>query len=315
MNKILNVVKIIMLFIVLFFIGFTHNFVLQKQNVKNKEVIITKGDKPNEIYKKLGLKYNVFDKIYFRLTLNDRKIKNGYYLFSKNISKFEIIEQLINSRSTQIVLTIPEGFTTDEVLDRIEQLGLATKKEMLESMKGYNFYYKHTDNFEGYLLPQTYFIAKGESPKEILDKILNTFLQEYPVNKYDKDEMFNILTLASIVEKEANNDEDRPKVSAVFKNRLKISMPLQSDATLRYELKRDVTKNDLKTNDSEYNTYKHRGLTPSPICNPGEKSIDAAINPEKDFNDLYFFMYKNKTYYSMTHEEHLNKRKESGHLK
>ena len=66
---------------------------------------------------------------------------------------------------------------------------------------------------------------------------------------------------------------------------------------------------------SEYNTYKHRGLTPSPICNPGEKSIDAAINPEKDFNDLYFFMYKNKTYYSMTHEEHLNKRKESGHLK
>lgn len=315
MNKILNIVKLFMFCCIVFFMGFTYSFFIKKQNVINKELIITKGAKPQEIYKKLGIHYSIFDRVYFKLTTNDRKIKDGYFLFDQNISKYEIMSIISNAKNTEVVLTIPEGFTSEEVLNRIEKLGLSKKSEMLNAMKNYSFYYKSSDNFEGYLLPQTYYITKGATPKEILDKILGLFLKKYPSSKYKKDEMNKYIILASIIEKEAKQDEDRAKIAAVFLNRINKDMPLQSDATLKYDLKRDVLKEDLKTNKSPYNTYIHKGLTPTPICNPGEKSIEASMKPEKNFDKLYFFMYKDKTYYSSTHEEHLEKRKESGHIK
>lgn len=315
MNKILNLLKIVIFFLILIVLGFTYNFVIVKQNIEKKEILIEKGDKPHNIYKKLGIKYNMFDKLYYKLTANDRKIKNGYYYFDKNLTKYEFIGQILDVKNTQIVLTIPEGFTSEEVLDRIEQIGLAKKSEILEEMKKYDFYYTHSSNFEGYLLPQTYYFNKGNTPKEILNKILNQFLKEYPSKKYDKDKMYDIIKLASIVEKEAKFDEDRDKVARVFYNRLKIGMALQSDATLKYELKRNIIKADLKENKSKYNTYIYKGLTPTPICNPGIKSINASLKPKADFDYLYFFMKDNKTYYSKTHSEHLEKRKESGHIK
>ncbi len=315
MNKIFNILKFLILLLIILVLGFTYNFVIIKQNIENKEIVINKGDKPSDIYKKLGMKFNAFDKLYYKLTANDRKIQDGYYYFDKNLSKYEFVNQLLDFTNTKISLTIPEGFTTEEILDRIEQLGLAKKSEILEEMKNYDFYYKHSNNFEGYLLPQTYYFSKGNSPKEILDKILNQFLKTFPVDKYDKDKMYEIVTLASIVEKEAKYDEDRDKIASVFYNRLKIGMSLQSDATLKYDLKKQITKLDLKENKSKYNTYIHKGLTPTPICNPGEKSIRACITPKSNFNKLYFFMHEDKTYYSNTHEEHLKKRRESGHIK
>lgn len=315
MNKVLNILKFLILLLIILILGFTYNFVIIKQNIENKEIVINKGDRPSEIYSKLGMKFNAFDKLYFKFTSNDRKIQDGYYYFDKNLSKYEFVSQLLDFTNTKVSLTIPEGFTTDEILERIENLGLAKKSEMLDAMSRYNFYYKHSSNFEGYLLPQTYYFSKGNSPKEILDKILNQFLKTFPTSKYDKDKMYEIVTLASIIEKEAKYDEDREKIASVFYNRLKKGMSLQSDATLKYDLKKPLTKLDLKENKSKYNTYIHKGLTPTPICNPGEKSIKASLNPKKNFNKLYFFMQNDKTYYSDTHEEHLEKRRESGHIK
>lgn len=181
-------------------------------------------------------------------------------------------------------------------------------------MKKYNFYYKHNEVFEGYFYPETYYFSKDETPKEILDKIFKEFLDKYPIKNYDRDIFYNQLILASIIEKEAFHNEDKRKISAVFNNRLKLNMLLQSDATLKYALNRDVYKKDLMTSTSAYNTYKYKGLTPSPISNPSNESIMAAINPENSDN-LYFFMYNKKTYYSKTHDEHLKKRKESGHIR
>lgn len=315
MNKILNFLKVLCLLLIVFCISSTYDFIIKKQNITQKEIVIEKGDKPSKIYKKLGIKYTIFDKLYYKFTNNDKKIKEGYYYFDINLSKYELIDQLLDFNNTQISLTIPEGFTTNEVLERIERLGLAKKEEMLQAMQTYDFYYKHSDNFEGYFFPQTYYFSKGNTPNEILDKILKEFLKNFPSNKYDKNKMYDIVTLASIIEKEAKLDEDRPKVSKVFYNRLKLDMPLQSDATLKYELNRGATKKDLKENNSRYNTYKYKGLTPTPISNPGILSIKAALYPQKDFDNLYFFMNNGKTYYSKTHTEHLKQRKESGNIK
>lgn len=315
MKWILRIVKLLIVALLIFSVMFSYNFLIKKQELKNKSLKIEKGETVIDIYRKLSLNYGIFDKIYFKVSNSDEKIKQAYYEFDKNISKYEMILTIINSINNEIVLTIPEGFTSKQVLERIEKLGLAKKEDMLAEMKNYDFYYKHDENFEGYLFPETYFINKGASPKEILDTILGEFIDKFPVEQYDKNKMYDIVILASIIEKEVNKEEDRKKVSAVFHNRLAINMLLQSDATLKYSLDRAVTKKDLLESNSKYNTYKYKGLTPTPISNPRLENIHAAMNPEKNFKELYFFMYKGKTYYSKTHEEHLKKRKESGHIK
>lgn len=314
MKKILNLFKLFILFLIIAFIYFAYDMLISQKELKNKNIIVEKGENVRQIYSKIGLKYSITDRIFFKLTNVSKDIKKGYYEFDGKLTKYEIINLLTSPKLNEIALTIPEGFTSEQVLDRIEALGLAKKQDMLNEMKKYDFYYKHSENFEGYLYPETYYFSKGVSPKEILDKILNQFLQEFPPVKYGKNEIYDKIIMASIIEKEAKKDEDREYVSSVFYNRLKIDMPLQSDATLKYELKRNVYKNDLKLSDSKYNTYKFKGLTPTPICNPGKKSIEAAFNPAET-KYLYFFMYEGKTYYSYTHNEHLQKRRESGHLK
>lgn len=315
MKQILNSIKIVFFVMIIGLSLFTYNTVIKRYDTKGKIIKVESGDTPSNIYDKLGIKYQIYDKIYFKITNKDLEIKKGIYEFESNLSKYEIINYIIANVNNQIVLTIPEGFTTDQVLNRIERLGLATRDDMLNAMKDYDFYYKHSDNFEGYIFPDTYFINRGATPKEILDIILSEFLEKFPSTEYDKEKMYEVLKLASIIEKEANKQEDRAKVSAVFHNRINKNMPLQSDATLKYELNRKIFKKDLQGSDSLYNTYKHKGLTPTPISNPSYESIKAAMFPEKDFDYLYFFMYEGKTYYSNTHSEHLQKRKESGHIK
>lgn len=120
--------------------------------------------------------------------------------------------------------------------------------------------------------------------------------------------MYEYLKMASIIEWEAKHNVDRPKIAAVFYNRLNKNMKLQSDATLKYHLDRKVYKKDLISSKSDYNTYHNKGNIPTPINNPSYESIMAAIYPEKDFSYLYFFTdKKGNTYYSMTHDEHLEK--------
>ncbi len=107
---------------------------------------------------------------------------------------------------------------------------------------------------------------------------------------------------------------DKPKVAGVFLKRLEIGMKLESDATLKYELGRQALRDELKSNESVYNSYKVKGLPPTPIGNPPVETFKAVEKAEIT-DDLFFFTYKGKTYYSKTHEEHLKKRKETGQLK
>ena len=123
--------------------------------------------------------------------------------------------------------------------------------------------------------------------------------QRYGIQMSD----YDILTLASIVEREAVTTDQRPKVSSVFFNRLKQGMALQSDATMMYVTGGEVTADDLKT-ESPYNTYLNTGLTPTPICAPSVESIKATLNPD-DTNYLYFYITQTDEWFSATYDEHL----------
>ena len=183
---------------------------------------------------------------------------------------------------------------------------------MIAALNSIDFPYFHEkDNYDGYLFPETYFVSSNMSAKEIAKLILDEFMKNFPESDYpDKKKFYEDIKLASIVEFEIGfNEIESENVAGVFKNRLQKGMRLQSDATLKYVLKRKVLKKDLQENMSVYNTYRHKGLPPTPICNPNKKTIKATINaPVSKY--LYFFMSGNKTYYSMTHEEHLKKRNE-----
>lgn len=308
-KKIRSAIYLFVIIIVSIFLMSEYSFRIKKYELVQKQLIVNKNDNIYTIYKKLGISYNILDKIYIRYIKSPFYIYEGTFDLDKLMTKDEIIKKINKNNAQYIKLTIPEGFTVDQVLDRMQALGIADKIDMLNEMQKYDFYYTHSYNFEGYFYPQTYFFTASESPKQILDKILGQFLEIFPIDKYGKDQMYEYLKMASIVEAEAKYDEDRDKIAKVFYNRLKINMKLQSDATLKYILG-NVYKKDLMTSKSPYNTYYVNGMIPTPINNPGYKSIMAAINPKKEFDYLYFFMDKNgRTFYSKTHNEHLKLRR------
>ena len=167
-------------------------------------------------------------------------------------------------------------------------------------------------NLEGFLYPDTYYFDKESTEKEVLSAMLKRFEQVYNDKFKEKQKemgltLQQVVNLASIIEKEAVVNEDRPMIASVFYNRLKIGMPLQSDATLQYAFdkrKERVMYKDLKV-DSPYNSYLNKGLPPTPICSPGVKSIEAALYPSN--TDYLYFVATvgGKNNYSKTYKEHL----------
>ena len=214
------------------------------------------------------------------------KIKFGEYMISKTASIKEILDEVITGVSVQNQITIPEGLSTVSVINRINN-DLRIRGDLIRFSE------------EGVLAPNTYSFDITTNKKDLFVKMKNNQerILEAAWDNRDPDlplkNAFELLILASIVEKEAGNEEDKKKVASVFLNRLKKKMRLQSDPTVVYSLtkgrgplNRELTRSDLKTK-SPFNTYKISGLPPSPICNPSKSSIYAVANPLKtDF--LYF---------------------------
>ena len=172
---------------------------------------------------------------------------------------------------------------------------------------------------EGFLFPDTYIVSSNASVYEIIDKMLNKFNLVFKEEYYEQMNSLGmnlneLISLAAIIEREAKLDSERAIISSVFHNRLNINMKLQSCATIQYALgerKEFLSYKDLEI-ESDYNTYKYYGLTPAPIASPGEKSIVAALYPEK--TDYLFFVTTEKNdgshYFSKTYEEQkINKNK------
>ena len=293
-----------------------YNFFVARKEYKNVNVNVKKGTNFSQIYKDLKLNFGILDRIYLKTLGEDFKLKIGTYKFNGKLSKYEILKKLKNKDSNGIKVTIPEGFTKKQVYERLEALGLGSENEINKVLSEINFPYPHgNNNFEGYFYPETYIFNEGVTTKQVLQTILNEFLKKFPPEKYpDKQKFYDQLKLASIVEAEVSDPSDKPKVAGIFIKRLEIDMKLESDATLKYELGRQALRGELKTKETPYNSYKVKGLPPTPIGNPPVETFRAVEKAEVN-DDLFFFTYKGKTYYSKTHEEHLKKRRESGQLK
>ena len=160
------------------------------------------------------------------------------------------------------------------------------------------------NSLEGYLFPDTYMFPRGTSAREAVSEMLRQFdntMSHLMMAKSDDVDfsIHEVISLASIIEKEAKLDDEKPIISAVFHNRLKRGRRLESCATVRYGLgypRRKLTDRDLKDTNSPYNTYVYKGLPPGPICSPGQRSIAAALNPSKD-RYLYFVSKNDGTHY------------------
>ncbi|MCM8816321.1 MAG: endolytic transglycosylase MltG [Candidatus Omnitrophica bacterium] len=234
----------------------------------------------------------------------DRKIKSGIYEFSGKPYIYDVIDKIVQGKVAYIKVVFYEGITCHEIAKILEQEGIASSDEFIE--------FARKQNLEGFLFPDTYQfpygISKEAVARRMIERFWEIFNQIQPKNsELSQEEIKKIVTIASIVEKEAEINSERPIIAGVFYNRLKKKMPLQSCATIKYVIgnKKNLTMSDLKI-DSPYNTYRYKGLPPGPICNPGKESLKAALYPTK--TPYLFFVSKGDGthYFSTTYLEHLN---------
>ena len=298
---------------------------LTAHNNKNSNIIVkvSSGMTTAEIADQLSKKNVIASSLKFRLISRfrgyDGKLKPGTYVFKANMSDEEIFEELLEGSKHLVKFTIPEGFTVKQIAERLYNLELTDKNDFLEAAENFSpyDYMKRSENVlyaaEGFLFPETYSVESDYSIEEILEMMSNEFNKRLTEEMRVKSAKMNLtihelITLASLVEKEVRYSEDRPVVAQIFLKRLKMNMPLQSDATLQYLMdapKEDVTISDTKI-ESPYNTYQNVGLPPGPVANPGIAAIEAVLNPA-DTDYLYFVADREgHNHYAYTYEEHLS---------
>ncbi len=226
-----------------------------------------------------------------------RSLKAGEYQIPQGTNTVKVLELLEGGKVLQHLVTFQEGSSLGELARQLETERLTPAGDILRVAKDAVFLKTldvQADSVEGYLFPDTYQFVKGMTPEEILarmvarlrEKISPEILAEARQREMT---MHQLLTLASIIEKEAVESSEMPLISAVFWNRLKRDMPLQADPTVQYAVGKDrkrLTREDLQV-DSPYNTYRRQGLPPGPIASPGRAAIAAAVRPAR-VNYLYF---------------------------
>ena len=295
---------------------------------KNKEIMIDipKGTGISGITKILKDEGIIRHKFVFRIYESigkSRVYQQGGHLVGKNQSYSGIIKKLTSTPEVGVdkivKVLIPEGFEAWQIAKKLSEEGLVDEKKFLDELDRGKFDFdfikeiKRTENrLEGYLFPATYEIFVGESEHDIINRMLKAFnarivpLYEASKTSYSLDE---IVTMASLVEREAANDSERGKVASVFYNRIKIGMPLGSCASVQYILKerKDVLSNNDIQIKSAYNTYITKGLPIGPISSVGEASVKAALYPEK--TDYLYFAARSdgsENVFTKTHQEHLS---------
>lgn len=243
-----------------------------------------------------------------------RSLKAGEYEIPAGTNALRVLKLLEVGKVKPHLLVLPEGFTVRELARQMEAEGLATTGEVLEASRDPQLLQAlgiEADSLEGYLFPDTYQVFKGMRPGEILARMVQRLREIVTPDLLAQAEgmgltLHALLTLASIVEREAVLREELPLIAAVFWNRLKRDMPLQADPTVAYAVGKDgqaPNRADLAV-DSPYNTYKHRGLPPAPIGNPGRAAILAVLNPAQ-VDYLYFVSVDDiRHHFSSTLEEH-----------
>ena len=246
-------------------------------------------------------KFNMFA----RLKGYDKQLKAGEYALSASMSPIQIMEKLVKGEVELYKLTIPEGLNIYQIGDLVAKAGFVPYSSFIAAATDAHLTRKNginAETFEGYLFPETYYFPKKVSIETILSTMVNRFWKVFnTVWQVRADQLgfsiHQIVTLASIIEKETGEPFERPVISSVFHNRLKKEMRLESDPTVIYGLKNfdgNLKRRHLETL-TPYNTYKISGLPVGPIANPGKKSLEAALYPA-DTKFIYFVSKKNKTH-------------------
>ena len=259
-------------------------------------VMIPKGKSARQIGEILARKHLIRNPLSFvlasRMDHLSGEMHAGRYALSPAMPPRQIAALMALGETAQNVVTVPEGFTVRQIARRLAGAGLVDETQFLTlaltqgksfSVHGWS---PPNNNLEGYLFPDTYTIPKGATPREIVQQMLANFDERVVVPDgaamaRAPGGLAGTITLASLVEREAEVDSDRPLVAAVYRNRLKAGMRLQCDATVQYALPVHKTRlffADLRV-ESPYNTYLHAGLPPTPIACPGLPSIEAALHP------------------------------------
>lgn len=312
--KLFFVFSLIFLVTILFFTAIY--FPLVENSTIQKIINIPSGSNAKEIVhilekNEIIRKNNYLFIILIKLSKLEDKLKFGEYNLSPSLSMLQILNKLARGEIVVYKITIPEGYTSIQIAELLDKKEIVEKESFLKLVKyGEN-------SWEGYLFPDTYEVPKKYGEENMFKLMLSNFGQVAVDNKLiNKAEqtgftMDEIITLASIIEKEAKFAEEKRQISSVFHNRLKIGMKLQSCATIQYILgkpKEILEESDLEI-ESPYNTYLYKGLPPGPICNPGIDSIIAALEPANE-DYLFFVLGDNGRHiFSKTYEEHLKNKK------
>lgn len=284
---------------------------------------IKQGASVNEITEALSAKNLLIDKEAFKTYLKaqglDRKIVAGRFLLNKTQPIPEIAKTITDAKSSQVILTIPEGSKVIDIDKKLTDAGVITAGDFITAVKTFDSYDKYpfldkekqkdlANPLEGFLFPDTYFIEpQNFASEDLIQMMLNNFQKKTGDTLISKNSRtaFETIIMASMVEKEVRTEKDLATVAGILWKRLDEDWMIGADSTLLY-LKENNTidYNDLKE-DSPYNTRNHQGLPPGPICNPGIKSIMAALNPEE--SSYYFYLTKPETgevVYAVTNDEH-----------
>jgi len=235
-----------------------------------------------------------------RLRGDAHRLQAGEYRFSDNMTPDKILNKIVSGDVDYRKFTLPEGYSVYQAAELLEQKGYFKKDVFLQKCRDrvllQRFGLKES-SAEGYLYPATYNLSRDESEEQLLQQMIGQFNKAYAALGESGYSRHEVVTLASMIEKEAVSSKEKPLISSVFHNRLRIGMPLQSDPTAVYGVRAftgKVSKADIQRH-SPYNTYLNKGLPPGPIGNPGRDAVLAAMNPAKtDF--LYFVARQDGTH-------------------
>lgn len=283
-----------------------------------KAVIVVRGASFHEIADELarnGIIESAFlFRAYAKAKRADTDVHAGEFQFAPHQTQAQILDRL-QSGGAQIAkwVTFPEGFTARQIAARLGEAGFGSAERLAGDFLRDSIVVggSRTKNLEGYLFPSSYLIPISATPKQIETMFETQFRRALPVDAVQKARRVRlsvpqVVTVASLVQQEGKADDERPLIASVIYNRLRLGMPLEVDATLEYAFAQHhsvITYGDLKT-ESPYNTYKHQGLPPTPIANPGEPSIRAAFNPRQ--SDFLYYVYKGDGHsaFARTLQEH-----------
>lgn len=329
--------KIIIIFVIFILLAISFIFLNRviKKPLKGKEDIVVTIEDGDSFYTLLSnlqknnqIKFVPIIKVYVKITNNTADLKPGEYKLHNNMSVKEIITVLNGGTAINMVnFTVPEGFNIDEIANKLEIEGICTKDEFIHAVATYELpsYVKESKlkryDLEGFLFPDTYKFSKQSDPIEVVNKMVERFeevwteiLKEANIKVKDED-IEKVITIASMIEKEARVDEERVTISSVIYNRLNINMKLQIDATVIYALGShvDTVLNKHLEVESPYNTYLIEGLPVGAISNPGAPSIFAALKPENTDYLFYVLQKDDKHYFTNSDVDFMNKLEELGY--